>query len=124
MSRLGKKIPVRACVFTFSIKLEKWSFHVADLSRTGKKCTYIKKQVKGVQRFCFRSLNMQNLWRCRCRRVVGLKLPNVSKRLITVVTAPRKDVRACTNYTKFLLMISNEHTSTVEPWTASKAMNE
>ena len=43
MSRLGKKIPVLVCVFTFSIKLEKWSFHVADLSRTGKKCTYIKK---------------------------------------------------------------------------------
>ena len=32
MSRLGKKIPIRACVFTFSLKLEKWSFHVADLS--------------------------------------------------------------------------------------------
>ena len=30
MSRLGKKIPIRACVFTFSLKLEKWSFHVAD----------------------------------------------------------------------------------------------
>ena len=41
MSRLGKKIPVRACLFTLSIKLEKWSFHVADLSRTGKKCTHI-----------------------------------------------------------------------------------
>ena len=32
MSRLGKKIPIPACVFTFSLKLEKWSFHVADLS--------------------------------------------------------------------------------------------
>ena len=76
MSRLGKKIPVRACVFIFSLKLEKWSFHVGDLPRTGKKCTEIKKHVKGVQRFCFCSLNMQNLWRCRCRRVVDLKLPN------------------------------------------------
>ena len=39
MSRLGKKIAIRACVFTFSLKLEKGSFHVADLPRTGKKCT-------------------------------------------------------------------------------------
>ena len=31
--------------------------------------------MKGVQTFCFCSLNMQNLWRCRCRRVVDLKLP-------------------------------------------------
>ena len=43
MSRLGNKIPIWACVFTFSLKLEKWSFHVADLSRTGKKCTEIIK---------------------------------------------------------------------------------
>ena len=28
-------------MFTFSLKLEKWSFQVADLSRTGKKCTEI-----------------------------------------------------------------------------------
>ena len=64
-------------MFTFSLKLEKWSFHVADLSRTGKKCTeIIKAREKRVQRFCFCSLNMQNVWRCRCRRVVDLKLPN------------------------------------------------
>ena len=31
---------------------------------------------KEVQSFCFDSLNMQNLWRCRCRRVVDLKLSN------------------------------------------------
>ena len=31
-----------------------------------------------MQNFCFASLNMQNLWRCRCRRVVDLKLSNVS----------------------------------------------
>ena len=55
---------------------DKWSFHVAYLQGTGKKCTEIKKKhVKGVQSFCFRSLTMQNLWRCRCRRVVDLKLP-------------------------------------------------
>ena len=28
-----------------------------------------------MQSFCFCSLNMQNLWCCRCRRVVDLKLP-------------------------------------------------
>ena len=27
--KLGKKIQIRACVFTFSVKLEKWSFQVA-----------------------------------------------------------------------------------------------
>ena len=76
MSKLGKEIQFRGCVFTFSVKLEKWSFHVADLPITGKKCTEIKKKdVKGVQSFCFCSLNMQNLWRCHCRRVVYLKLP-------------------------------------------------
>ena len=41
MLRLGEKIPICACVFKFSLKLEKRSFHVADLSRTGKKCTEI-----------------------------------------------------------------------------------
>ena len=34
-----------------------------------------KKHVKGVQSFCFGSLNMQHLWRCRCRRVVDLDIP-------------------------------------------------
>ena len=34
-------------MFTFSLKLEKWSFHVADLSRTGKKCTEIIKAREG-----------------------------------------------------------------------------
>ena len=34
-------IQICVCVFTFSLKLEKWSFHVADLPRTGKKCTEI-----------------------------------------------------------------------------------
>ena len=28
-------------MFTSSLKLETWSFHVADLPRTGKKCTEI-----------------------------------------------------------------------------------
>ena len=34
-------------MFTFSVKLEKWSFHVADLPRTGKKCTEMKKSREG-----------------------------------------------------------------------------
>ena len=53
MSRLGKKIPIRACAFTFSLKLEKWSFHVADLSRTGKKCTEIIKSREGRAKVMF-----------------------------------------------------------------------
>ena len=73
MSRLGKKIPICACVFTFSLKLEKWSFHVADLSRTGKKCTEIITAREGRAKVLFLSINMQNLWR---RRVADLKLPN------------------------------------------------
>ena len=43
MSKLGKKIQIRGCVFSFSIKLEKWPFYVAHLLRTEKKCTEIKK---------------------------------------------------------------------------------
>ena len=77
MSRLGKKIQIYVCVFTFSLKPEKWSFHVADLPRTGKNCTEIIKAREGRANVFFCSLNMQNLWRCRCRRVVDLKLPNV-----------------------------------------------
>ena len=67
----GKKIQIGGCVFTFSVQLEKWSFHGADLPR--KKCTEMKKAPEG-QSSCFASLNMPNLWRCRCRRVVDLKL--------------------------------------------------
>ena len=73
MSRLGKKIPICACVFTFSLKLEKWSFNIADLSRTGKKCTETITAREGRAKVLFLSINMQNLWR---RRVVDLKLPN------------------------------------------------
>ena len=53
MSRLGKKIKIRGCVFTFSAKLEKWSFHVADLPRTGKKCTEIQKAHEGRAKLLF-----------------------------------------------------------------------
>ena len=47
VSRLGKKIQIRACVFTFSLLREKWSFHVANFRRTGKKCTEIIKAREG-----------------------------------------------------------------------------
>ena len=30
-------------MFTFPVKIEKWSFHVADLPRTGNKCAEMKK---------------------------------------------------------------------------------
>ena len=42
-------------MFTFPLKLEKWSFHVADLPRTGKKCTEMKKAREGRANllFCF-----------------------------------------------------------------------
>ena len=43
-------------MFTFSVKLEKWSFHVADFPRTGKKCTEMKKAREGRANllFCLR----------------------------------------------------------------------
>ena len=69
---LGKKIHIRACVFTFSLKLEKSSFHVADLPRTRTNCTEIIKAREGRAKALF-------LWRCRCRRFVDLKLPNKPK---------------------------------------------
>ena len=34
-------------MFTFSVKLEEWSFHVTDLPRTGKKCIVMKKAREG-----------------------------------------------------------------------------
>ena len=40
-------------MFTFSLKLEKWSFHVADLPRTGKKCTEMKKAREGRAKLLF-----------------------------------------------------------------------
>ena len=49
MSKLGKKIQSRACVFTFSVEI--WSLRVAVFPRTGKKCTEIKGHVKSVQSF-------------------------------------------------------------------------
>ena len=42
-------------MLTFSVKLEKWPFHVADLPRKGKKCIEMKKAREGRARllFCF-----------------------------------------------------------------------
>ena len=42
-------------MFTFSVKLEKWPFHVADWQTTGKKCTEMKKAREGRAEllFCF-----------------------------------------------------------------------
>ena len=53
MSKLEKKIQIGGSVFTFSVKLEKWSFHAADVSRTGKKCTEIKKAREGRGKLLF-----------------------------------------------------------------------
>ena len=53
VSRLGNKIKIRACVFTFSLQLEKWSFQVADLPRTGNKCTEIITEREGRARLLF-----------------------------------------------------------------------
>ena len=53
MSTLGKKIQICVCVFTFSLKLEKWSFHVADLPGMGKKCTEIIKACEGRGKLLF-----------------------------------------------------------------------
>ena len=58
VSKLGKKIKINCgCVITFSVKLGKWSSHVADLPRAGKKYRNKKKLVKGVQSFCFILVN-------------------------------------------------------------------
>ena len=46
MSKLEKKIQIRACVFTFSVKLEKWSFDVTNSPRRRKKCAEIKKTAR------------------------------------------------------------------------------
>ena len=52
MSKVERKFKF-AAVSTFSVKLEKWLFHVADLPRTGKKCTKIKKAGEGRAKLLF-----------------------------------------------------------------------
>ena len=69
-------------MFTFCIKLEKWSFQVADLPRTGKKCRY--------------------------RRVVDLKLPTIRVSIIfCIITAA--EIGALKLY--FATLTSNSKTS-------------
>ena len=63
-----KKIQIRGCLFTLSVKLEKWSFHVADLPRTKKKCTELKKAREGRSKVLVLFIKYANLWRCRCQR--------------------------------------------------------
>ena len=60
MSKLEKTIQIRGCVFTFSVKLDKWSFHVADLPRTRKKCTEIKKAREGRAKLLFLFIKYAN----------------------------------------------------------------
>ena len=68
MSKLGKTIQIRASVCTFSVKLEKLSFHVAHLPRTG------RNNVKGMQSYCFIKY-MQYLWRSWQPRSQDLLFP-------------------------------------------------
>ena len=49
VSKLEKKIQIRASVFTFSVKLEIWSFHVAELPENGKE---MYRQKKSTSRAC------------------------------------------------------------------------
>ena len=78
MSRLGKKIAIRAGVFTFSLKLEKWSFHVADFSRTGKKCTEIIKAREGRAKVLFLLVKYAKFVAFSLSSLVDLELPNLS----------------------------------------------
>ena len=57
---LENKIEICACVFTFSVKLEKWSFLVADLPRKRKKCTEIKKAREGRAKLLFLLIKYAN----------------------------------------------------------------
>ena len=60
MSTLEKNIQICPLVFTFSVKLEKWSFHVADFPRTRKECTELKKAREGRAKLLFLSIKYAN----------------------------------------------------------------
>ena len=60
MLTLEKNIQICAWVFTFSVNLEKWSFHVADLPRTRTKCTEIKQAREGPAKLLFLSIKYAN----------------------------------------------------------------
>ena len=74
MSRLGKKIQICVCVFTLSIKLQKWSFHVADLPRRGKKGIEIIKAAEGRAKLSFCVIKYAKCVVLSLRRIVYLKL--------------------------------------------------
>ena len=74
VSSLGKKIRICVCVFTFSLKLENGHFTSQICRERERNVQKLKRHVKGVQSFCFASLNMENLRRCRYGHVVYLKL--------------------------------------------------
>ena len=66
VSKLGEKIQNR--VFTFSVRLEKWPFHVADSPRTGKKCTKIEQAHERRAKLLF--------WFIKYANFVPLSLPS------------------------------------------------
>ena len=76
MSKLGKKIEIRACVFTYSVKLEKWSFHVADLPRTGKKCIEIKTGREGRAKLLFLVMKYVKFVALSLQSPICVKNPN------------------------------------------------
>ena len=47
-------------MFTLSVKLKKWSFHVADLPRTRMKCTEMKKAREGRAKLLFLFIKYAN----------------------------------------------------------------
>ena len=74
MSRLGKEIEICVCVITFSLELEKWPFHVANLPRTGKKCTEIAKAREGRAKVLF--------WFIKYAKFVAMSLPSRPRSLL------------------------------------------
>ena len=64
----SKKIQICVCLLTFSLKLEKGSFYVADLARTGKKCTAIIKAREGRAKVLFLFIKYAQLLSIPSRR--------------------------------------------------------
>ena len=75
MSKLEKKIQIRACVFTFSVKLEKWSFDVTNSPRRRKKCAEIKKTAReGRAKLLFLFIKSELLTLIKYAKFVALLL--------------------------------------------------
>ena len=94
MSRLGKKIQICVGIFTFSLKLEKWSFHVADLPRTGKKYSEIIKAREGHAKVLFLFI--------KYAKFVGLSLPSRRRSLTHYYCQHRAHVNDVTEDTLLL----------------------